>query len=157
MATCGPGDAIVLARNCHLSAFSACVLAGCHPVWVDPVVDPCLGVAHGVTPEALAEGFRTAAMRGRRAAAALVVSPTYFGVCSDLAGARRGGLGSPTIAHACAHVSVRLRYMRGTTASGVCPPSCVSAVGSVHGLALQMQALMHLRQTHIVPTIVVVT
>jgi arginine/lysine/ornithine decarboxylase len=28
LATCSPGDTVVLARNCHQSAFLACVLAG---------------------------------------------------------------------------------------------------------------------------------
>ncbi len=87
LATCRPGDAVVLARNCHMSAFSACVLAGCHPVWVDPVLDARLGVAHGVTPDALEQGFEAAAAAGLRASAALLVSPTYFGACSDVAGA----------------------------------------------------------------------
>ena len=87
MAACSPGDALIVARNCHLCAFSACVLAGCHPVWVDPVVDPRLGVAHGVTPEGLQQGITAAIAAGRRVGAALVVSPTYFGACSDIAGA----------------------------------------------------------------------
>ena len=87
MAACSPGDALIVGRNCHLCAFSACVLAGCHPVWVDPVVDARLGVAHGVTPEGLQRGIAAAAAAGRRVGAALIVSPTYFGACSDIAGA----------------------------------------------------------------------
>ena len=87
MAACSPGDALIIARNCHLCAFSACVLAGCHPVWVDPVVDARLGVAHGVTPQGLQRGIAAAAAAGLRVGAALVVSPTYFGACSDITGA----------------------------------------------------------------------
>ena len=36
MATCGPGDTLVLARNCHLAAFSGMVLTGCQPYYVQP-------------------------------------------------------------------------------------------------------------------------
>ena len=86
MATCGPGTALLLPRNAHLSAFNACVLAGCTPVWVQPCYDVSLGVAHHVTPAALAAGFEAAAAAGLRVGAALLVSPTYFGVLSDVAG-----------------------------------------------------------------------
>lgn len=36
MATCGPEDALIVARNCHLAAFSAMALSGCHPIYVMP-------------------------------------------------------------------------------------------------------------------------
>lgn len=36
MATCGPEDTIIVARNCHLSAFSAMALSGCHPTYLTP-------------------------------------------------------------------------------------------------------------------------
>ncbi|KAL4444950.1 hypothetical protein ABPG77_004000 [Micractinium sp. CCAP 211/92] len=86
MATRGPGDALIVARNAHLSAFNAMVLAGCTPVWAQPSMDPGLGVAHALTPAALEAAFWQAAARGLRVGAALVVSPTYFGVVSDVAG-----------------------------------------------------------------------
>ena len=89
LATCGPGDALVVARNAHLSAFNATVLTGCTPVWAAPATDPELGVAHHVTPDSLRAAFKDAAARGLRVGAALVVSPTYFGVVSDIAGEGR--------------------------------------------------------------------
>lgn len=46
LATCGPGDALILARNCHLAAFSAMALSGCHPIYVMPGKPP-------ITPDAL--------------------------------------------------------------------------------------------------------
>ena len=36
MATCTPGDTLILARNCHLAAFSGMVLTGCQPYYVQP-------------------------------------------------------------------------------------------------------------------------
>ena len=86
MATCGAGQALILPRNAHLSAFNACVLAGCTPVYAQPCCDPQLGIAHHVTPAALQAAFEAAAERGLSVGAALVVSPTYFGVVADVAG-----------------------------------------------------------------------
>lgn len=90
MATCA-GDvsthtstALVIARNAHISAFHAMILAKCTPIYVGP--ETCHDLGHNVTPEALESGFREALDRGLTPKAALVVSPTYFGVTSDISG-----------------------------------------------------------------------
>jgi len=80
LATCGPGDTLVLARNCHRAAFAGLVLSGASPAWIRVEVDVRLGIAVGVTPEALA----TVLEAHPEARAALVVSPTYQGFASDL-------------------------------------------------------------------------
>lgn len=59
---------------------------GCSPLYVQPRYDPAFGVAHHVTVEAVAAALRGARAAGRRVGAVLVVSPTYFGVASDIAG-----------------------------------------------------------------------
>ena len=87
MATCNPGDAVLIARNCHSAAFAAMVLADARPIWVAPHQDRRLDVSQGVSPEALEEGFRRAHAQGLAPKAALIVSPTYFGACSDVSGA----------------------------------------------------------------------
>lgn len=85
MAMCtGPNDALLLARNAHLSAFNAAVFTGCTPVYVAPEFEH--GMAHNVTPEALERGFKEAHKLGLNPKAALVVSPTYFGIMSDITG-----------------------------------------------------------------------
>ncbi|DBB03667.1 TPA: hypothetical protein ACH3X3_010994 [Trebouxia sp. C0006] len=86
MATCGPGDCLVLARNCHQSAFAAAVFAGCDTWYVQPHCDEQLGVAHGVHPSSLQQALDAARSAGKCVTAVLVVSPTYFGVCSDISG-----------------------------------------------------------------------
>src|SRR5215208_3968295 len=48
-----PGEKVAVARNVHKSVISGLVLSGAHPVWVDPVYDEELALAHTVTPEAL--------------------------------------------------------------------------------------------------------
>lgn len=76
------GRKVVVQRNAHSSVIDGAVLAGLEPMFVAPELDPQLGLAHCVTPEALA-----AALDATPAAVgAICVSPTYFGACADVAG-----------------------------------------------------------------------
>lgn len=88
MATVKPGQTILLARNCHLSAFSACVITGCNPLWLRPEEDRAHGVAHCVTPEELTAGFETAKAQGLSVGAVMVVSPTYYGAVARIEGTK---------------------------------------------------------------------
>ncbi len=74
------GAEIVLQRNSHASLIDGLVLSGGHPSWVAPEYDTELGMAHGVTPEALAEALE----RTPHARAAFIVSPTYYGIAADV-------------------------------------------------------------------------
>jgi arginine decarboxylase len=76
------GATVVAQRNSHGSIVDGLVLSGGVPRWVAPEYDSDLGMAHGVTPETLAAAFDAAP--GARAA--FVVSPTYYGMASDIAG-----------------------------------------------------------------------
>jgi arginine decarboxylase len=76
-----PGETIVMARNGHKSAFSGLVQTGALPGWVRPEYDDELELAHGITPEAL----EAALVAYPEAKAAMVFSPTYYGVSADLA------------------------------------------------------------------------
>src|SRR6201747_1476571 len=75
------GDRVVVQRNVHSSVIDGLVLNGMRPTFVAPEPDPELGIAHGLTPESLAAALD--ATPG--AVAAMVVSPTYFGACADVA------------------------------------------------------------------------
>jgi arginine/lysine/ornithine decarboxylase len=92
MGTVRPGEALLLARNCHLSAFSACVLSDAVPVWLQPEQDPMHGIAHCVTPEQLQQGFQEARQQGLKVGAVLVVSPTYYGAVARIPGALACGI-----------------------------------------------------------------
>jgi arginine decarboxylase len=76
------GTSVVVQRNSHGSLVDGLVLSGGVPHWVAPEYDDDLGMAHGVTPDALAAGLEAAP----RARAAFVVSPTYYGMAADVAG-----------------------------------------------------------------------
>ncbi|GFR43984.1 hypothetical protein Agub_g5129, partial [Astrephomene gubernaculifera] len=85
----GGTGTLLVARNCHLSAFSAMVLSGCEPYWLLPEVDPRVGVAHCVTPGSVQAALEDAAAQGRRVVGVLVVSPTYYGAVADVEGISR--------------------------------------------------------------------
>jgi lysine decarboxylase len=76
------GDRVVVQRNVHSSVIDGMVMSGLRPDFVAPELDPELGIAHCLTPEALAAALDAAP----EAVAAMVVSPTYFGACADVAG-----------------------------------------------------------------------
>jgi arginine decarboxylase len=76
------GNRVVVQRNVHSSVIDGLVLSGMRPTFVAPELDPELGIAHGLTPDSLAAGLE----QTPGAVAAMVVSPTYFGACADVAG-----------------------------------------------------------------------
>ena len=86
MATCpAADDCLIMARNAHQSAFHGAVLAGCRVRYVMPACGD--GIAHHVTVESLEKAFKGALdEKGVRVRAVLIVSPTYYGVQSDLVG-----------------------------------------------------------------------
>jgi len=75
------GERVVVQRNVHSSVIDGLVLNGMRPTFVQPELDPELGIAHGLTPESLAAALDATP----DAVAAMVVSPTYFGACADVA------------------------------------------------------------------------
>ena len=64
LATCQPGQQVVLARNCHQSAYLACILAGVEPVYASVEADASLGVAHGMNVESAIEALDHAEAAG---------------------------------------------------------------------------------------------
>jgi arginine decarboxylase len=82
LALAGPGRRVVLQRNSHASMIDGLILSGGIPSWVAPEYDPELGMAHGVTPEAL-EARLEATPDARTA---FIVSPTYYGMAADVEG-----------------------------------------------------------------------
>jgi arginine decarboxylase len=74
------GAKVVVQRNSHASVVDGLVLSGGLPSFVVPEYDEELGITHCVTPDELA-----AALEGTPdARAAMVVSPTYYGMAADI-------------------------------------------------------------------------
>jgi arginine decarboxylase len=76
------GARIVVQRNAHASVVDGLVLSGGVPSFVAPEYDEELGITHCVTPAALEVVLRET----DNPRAALVTSPTYYGMAADIAG-----------------------------------------------------------------------
>ncbi|MBD2106254.1 aminotransferase class I/II-fold pyridoxal phosphate-dependent enzyme [Nodosilinea sp. FACHB-13] len=80
LATCGPGDKIIVPRNAHRSVIAGLVLSGAMPIFVAPEYSPELGLVLGVKAEAIAATLS----HHPDTRAVLLVSPTYHGICSHV-------------------------------------------------------------------------
>lgn len=75
-----PGDTVLIAQNAHKAEFAAAVFAGLNLGIIRPAIDSVWDIEHGVSVAAL-----TAALDAYPdAKAAVVVSPSYFGVTSNV-------------------------------------------------------------------------
>ena len=77
------GAPVVVQRNSHASVIDGLVLSGGARATSRPSTSEELGMAHGVTPDALARG---AGAPRRTRAPRSIVSPTYYGMAADVAG-----------------------------------------------------------------------
>lgn len=80
LATCNSGDKIILPRNVHKSAISGLILSGAIPIFISPEYDSHWELPRGVTAASLAAALE----KYPDAKAAMLVSPTYHGICSDM-------------------------------------------------------------------------
>ncbi|HEY2260749.1 MAG TPA: hypothetical protein VGH45_13595 [Solirubrobacteraceae bacterium] len=85
LAVAGHEGDLLLGRDAHKSVVAGLVFSGLRPCWVRPRWDGELHLAHPPSPEQIADGWD----RHPDAAAALVVSPTPYGTCADIAGIAR--------------------------------------------------------------------
>ncbi|KAJ6827715.1 uncharacterized protein M6B38_366575 [Iris pallida] len=84
MATCSPGETLILPRNSHISAISGMVLSGATPKYIIPEYNSQWDIAGGITSLLVEKAIDNVEAVGNRAAAVLITSPTYHGVCSDV-------------------------------------------------------------------------
>lgn len=82
LAAVRPGDEVIVARDMHKSLMVSLILAGVKPVYVAPRLHPELSVGLGIAPADI-EAALDAHPNARLVA---LVSPSYCGVPSDLAG-----------------------------------------------------------------------
>ncbi|MBV8943753.1 MAG: aminotransferase class I/II-fold pyridoxal phosphate-dependent enzyme [Solirubrobacterales bacterium] len=81
LALAGPDERVLVQRNSHASLIDGLILSGGRPAYVAPEYHAELGMALGVTPEALAQCLR----RNADIRTAFIVSPTYYGMAADVA------------------------------------------------------------------------
>jgi arginine decarboxylase len=80
-AVAGPGDTVLFAANVHKAERAHALAAGLKAAIVPVIADDEWDVEHGVSPNALAAALDA----HPEAKAFVVVSPTYYGVTSDIA------------------------------------------------------------------------
>ena len=80
MAALNPGEKIAIPRNSHKSALGGLIMSGAMPVYMHPEVSETLHMDHGVTPQTVEQTL--SAHPDIRAV--YIVSPTYYGVQSNL-------------------------------------------------------------------------
>ena len=82
LAVAGHHGELLLGRDAHKSVEAGLIFSGLRPAWVRPRWDGALHIAHPPSPEQVEEVWE----RHPDAAGALIVSPTPYGTCADIAG-----------------------------------------------------------------------
>src|SRR5215212_5115895 len=82
MSVAGPGEKMLVSRNAHKSVAAALIISGVQPVWVHPHFDADRNLAHPPEPE----NVRSALRANPDAKGMLLITPTDWGTCADIAG-----------------------------------------------------------------------
>src|SRR3954467_11815046 len=77
-----PGEKLLVSRNAHKSVVAALIISGVQPIWVHPHFDPDRQLAHPPEPE----DVRRALEQHPDAKGMLLITPTDWGTCADIAG-----------------------------------------------------------------------
>ena len=83
LAAAGPGEKILVPRNAHKSVLMGLVLSGAGPVWYLPEKERETGLYGAVSPEVIRKKLAS----DPDIRAVFLVSPTYYGSCSDITAA----------------------------------------------------------------------
>ena len=78
--TTGPGDKVLIARNCHRSVLTGLIMSGAQPIFFQPSFDRDLKLTLNVTFDTV----KTAIDANPGARALLITSPNYYGLCTDI-------------------------------------------------------------------------
>jgi arginine/lysine/ornithine decarboxylase len=81
LASCQPGDELLVGLNCHRSVFGALGLGHLKGRFIKPVFDDKLGFASGVSLTAVTKALQAYP----KAKGLVIVSPTYYGTVCELA------------------------------------------------------------------------
>src|SRR3954464_7828615 len=82
MSIAGPGEKLLISRNAHKSVMAGVIVSGIVPVWVHPHFDEDLALAHPPEPD----DVRAALEANPDAKGMLLITPTDWGTCADIAG-----------------------------------------------------------------------
>lgn len=74
------GGKLIMARNCHKSIFNGLIMAEAEPVYAYPELIKDYGISGQITPEEIERCYE----ENPSAAAVILPSPNYYGICSDI-------------------------------------------------------------------------
>jgi arginine/lysine/ornithine decarboxylase len=150
LAVAGPGEKLLISRNAHKSVISAVIVNGTIPVWVHPKWDPERHLAHPPEPD----DVRRALQEHPDAKGMLLITPTDWGTCADIAGVARvcHDHGVPLIVDEA--WGAHLPFHEGLPTWGMDAGADV-VVTSVHkmGAAVEQSSVFHLQGDRVDPTV----
>lgn len=74
------GDKILVARNCHKSILMGLIISGAIPIYIEPEISTVYNTFGSISPEKVKTAFK----QNHDIKAFILVSPTYYGISSDL-------------------------------------------------------------------------
>ncbi|MBQ2041628.1 MAG: aminotransferase class I/II-fold pyridoxal phosphate-dependent enzyme [Firmicutes bacterium] len=137
--TANNGQKVCIPRNAHKSALMGLIIGGGKPVYIMPQIEEEWGLHGGITPEQAEEMFQ----KNPDCRGLMVVSPTYYGVISDIEGLaevchRHGAVLMVDEAHG-AHCYFSDRLPKGGIQAGA--DMCVQSIHKVTGSFTQSSML----------------
>jgi arginine/lysine/ornithine decarboxylase len=135
------GQKIAIPRNAHKSALMGLIISGARPIYVMPGLSSEFGLQGGISPQAADAVFR----ENPDCKGLMVVSPTYYGICSDIRGLseschRHGAALIVDEAHG-AHMYFSERLPDGALAQGA--DMCAQSIHKVTG-SLTQSSMLHI-------------
>jgi arginine/lysine/ornithine decarboxylase len=150
MSVAGPGEKLLISRNAHKSVMAGVIVSGIVPVWVHPHFDEDLALAHPPEPD----DVRRALQQNPDAKGMLLITPTDWGTCADIAGVAEvcHAAGVPLIVDEA--WGAHLPFHPGLPAWGM-DAGADLVVTSVHkmGSAVEQSSVFHLKGDRVDPAV----
>lgn len=150
LSVAGPGEKLLVSRNSHKSVVAGLILNGIEPVWVHPHHDRRWDLVHPPGPQDVARALA----EHPDAKGMLLITPTDWGTCADIAGVARvcHDAGVPLIVDEA--WGAHLPFHDGLPAWGM-DAGADLVVTSVHkmGAAIEQSSVFHLQGDRIDPQV----
>ncbi|MFL6061350.1 MAG: aminotransferase class I/II-fold pyridoxal phosphate-dependent enzyme [Marmoricola sp.] len=149
LAVAGPGEKLLISRNAHKSVIAGVIIIGTDPVWVHPRWDQKRKLSHPPEPDDVRQALET----HHDARGMLLITPTDWGTCADIAGTADfcHARGLPLIVDEA--WGAHLPFHDGLPSWGMDAGADV-VVTSVHkmGAAVEQSSVFHLQGDRVDPT-----